>query len=72
MPERISVGGMAFRRTERGGGLKGASAKSRLGCRSPAIQTSFPRRGGTVQQGPAQRQRAQIVQPCMTLDDSLP
>ncbi len=39
---------------------------------SPAIQVRVSRFRGAFQQGPVQRQETQIVQPCKTLDDSLP
>ena len=54
------------------GGLPGPSAKRRRGRGSPAIQTRFSRFRGTIQRGPARRQKAQIVQSCMTLRDLLP
>ena len=46
--------------------------KRRRGRGNPAIQVRFSRFRGTVQQGPVQRQGAQIVQSCMTLRDLLP
>ena len=44
--------------------------RRRLGF--PAIHVRFSRFRGTVQQGPVNRQEAQIVQSCKTLDDFLP
>ena len=39
---------------------------------TPAIEVRFSRFGDSVQQDPVQRQEAQIVRSCMTLDDFLP
>ena len=53
-------------------GCPGPSATRWRRRGSPAIQFRFSRFRGAVQQGPAQRQKAQIVQSCNTLDDFLP
>lgn len=39
---------------------------------TPAIRVRLSRFRSTVQQGPVQRQKTQIVQPCKTLDNFLP
>ena len=42
------------------------------GAEIPVIQTCFSRRGGSIKSDVGQRQKTQIVQSWLTLDDLLP
>jgi len=54
------------------GGFGAAKAGASTRHETPANLLRFSRFGGSIQQGPVQRQEAQIVQPCNQLDDFLP
>ena len=54
------------------GRFPGPSARRRRGSRESRHSSRFSRFRSTVQQGPVQRQKTQIVQSCMILDDFLP
>ncbi len=53
-------------------GFRDLRRRDHVGAGTPAIQARFSRFRSTVQQGPVQRQKTQIVQSWLTLRDFLP